>query len=266
MDRESILEKIKQADMVLVGLGEDFSGPPGPEGEWHYAAGKRRLEREGLSWLLPAWKEFCREKCADKGGRDGLDAALTGLAGLLREKNYFVVSESVDGRIFGAPWKEGRLVMPCGCAWRKQCSQGCGNVLEKTTEEEKAGLWAVLEELWAGGALTEPLLGVCPECGAPLIFNNVYAQNYNEGGYMDQWRLYTKWLQGTLNRRLFMLELGVGMCFPSVIRWPFEKIAFLNEKAFLCRVHERLYQMDEKLSGKGCGISWNVIDWLGRLC
>ena len=98
-----------------------------------------------------------------------------------------------------------------------------------------------------------------------MVLNNVYAQHYDEQGYLEQWSIYTKWLQGTLNRRLVILELGVGMQFPSVIRWPFEKIAFFNQKAFFLRVHESLYQLDEKLSGKGCGISQNAIDWLSQL-
>ena len=62
------------------------------------------------------------------------------------------------------------------------------------------------------------------------MLNNVYAENYDESGYLDQWGHYRKWLQGTLNRRLFVLELGVGMRFPSVVRWPFEKVAFFNQK------------------------------------
>ena len=60
--------------------------------------------------------------------------------------------------------------------------------------------------------------------------NNVYAENYNENGYLSDWQIYTKWLQGTLNKKVLILELGVGLVFPSVIRWPFEKIAFYNQK------------------------------------
>ena len=105
-------------------------------------------------------------------------------------------------------------------------------------------------------------LGNCPSCGKPLIFNNIYAEKYDENGYLSQWQLYTKWLQGTLNRRILILELGVGMKFPSVIRWPFEKIAFFNNKASFYRVNETLYQMSEELKDKGISIAKNSIDWL----
>ena len=36
----------------------------------------------------------------------------------------------------------------------------------------------------------------------------------------DSWETYTKWLQGTLNRNLVILELGVGMELPQLIRFP----------------------------------------------
>ena len=36
----------------------------------------------------------------------------------------------------------------------------------------------------------------------------------------DSWETYTKWLQGTLNRNLVFLELGVGMELPQLIRFP----------------------------------------------
>ena len=98
-----------------------------------------------------------------------------------------------------------------------------------------------------------------------MILNNIYAENYNEMGYLEQWKLYTKWLQGTLNRRVVILELGVGMKFPTVIRFPFEKIAFFNQKAEFYRIHEKLYQLTEDLKGKGQGISQNAIDCLRNL-
>ena len=86
------------------------------------------------------------------------------------------------------------------------------------------------------------------------MFNNLNAENYLEEGYLDQWAVYKKWLQGTVNKKVCILELGVGMKYPTVIRWPFEKITFFNQKAELFRVHSRLYQMTEEIKERGFGI------------
>ena len=76
------------------------------------------------------------------------------------------------------------------------------------------------------------------------------------------WDKYTKWLQGTLNRNVLILELGVGLKYPGVIRFPFEKAAYFNKKADFIRVHGRLYQMTEELGDKGISIAQNAVAFL----
>lgn len=70
----------------------------------------------------------------------------------------------------------------------------------------------------------------------------------------DSWEIYTKWLQGTLNRNLVILELGVGMELPQLIRFPFEKVAYFNQKSCLYRVHSHLYQMTEEIKERGYSV------------
>ena len=51
----------------------------------------------------------------------------------------------------------------------------------------------------------------------------------------EAWKHYTLWLSCTLNRNTVLLELGENYKDPSLIRWPFEKTAMLNNKAYLFR-------------------------------
>ncbi len=256
MDREEFLDRIEQSEMILVGLGEEFDGTKRLKRRAEYGRGCKCLEEKGLSWLLPAWNEYCLEQAQDSG----IGTALEKLGGFLKGKNHFVVSVSTNRKIALV----GRNVMPCGSVLRKQCSAGC--VLQDITEEDREGMRNFFREAAQGRPQSEAVsLGICPECGAPLVLNNIYTENYNENGYLDQWKLYMKWLQGTLNHRLLVLELGVGMRFPTVIRWPFEKTAFFNQKAYFCRVNENLYQLTKELAGKGCGISEDAVAWLAQL-
>ena len=71
-----------------------------------------------------------------------------------------------------------------------------------------------------------------------------------------------KWLQGTLNKKVLILEIGVNMEYPSIIRWPFEKTAYLNQKANFIRINESLPQLTEELKDKGISINVNGIEWL----
>ena len=88
------------------------------------------------------------------------------------------------------------------------------------------------------------------------------SENYVEEGYLPQWEKYTKWLQGTVNKKICILELGAGMQFPSIIRWPFEKVAFYNQKASFFRINEKLYQLTEEIGGKGISIERNAREYL----
>ena len=65
-----------------------------------------------------------------------------------------------------------------------------------------------------------------------------------------------------MNRRLCILELGVGFQYPQVIRWPFEKIAMYNQKAHLIRVSAKFPQLAEELSQKGVSVPEHPVQFL----
>lgn len=268
-DKSDILQKISEAEMILIGVGEEFDDSRALKKEEGYKAERESLLYSKLSFLLPAYQKLCRERIGSQ-----VYEVLCGLAKLVADKNYFVVATSTNDVVEQVSWREGRLVTPCGGSRSKQCTCGCEEGLVPVENEDTEiikGFFnkefkAAGEELpreWDYDALP---LGRCPKCNAPLVLNNIYAENYDEKGYLKQWELYTRWLQGTLNKRLLILELGVGMQFPSVIRWPFEKIAYFNQKAEFYRVNEKLYQLSEDLKEKGTSISENAIDWLRFLC
>ena len=71
----------------------------------------------------------------------------------------------------------------------------------------------------------------------------------------EAWKSYTLWLSCTLNRNTVLLELGENYNDPSLIRWPFEKTAMLNNKAYLFRIHRNFSQVPEELAGKSCPLA-----------
>lgn len=261
-DMDQLKKAIQEADMILVGLGEEFDQEKMLNQISAYKEGRQILEQSDNAWMIPAWNRMYSSE------DEKLLKHLKKLADVLSEKNYFVISTATNDAIREVPWREGRLVMPCGGSVRKQCPHGCNQGLTEVTADD----WKVMEHCKKSyedgdkSVLTSAIdLGICPDCSEPLILNNIYTEKYDENGYLDQWAIYTKWLQGTLNRKLLILELGVGLQCPSVIRWPFEKVAFYNQKAVFYRVNEKLYQLSEDLSTKGTAIAKNAIDCLEYL-
>lgn len=259
--KTKILEYIADADMVLVGLGEELNGKKFLKASPDYQEKAEMLEKQA-GWLLPAYQDMCLA-----GYQDEIKTALQKLVELLQDKNYYVLSTSTNPVIRQLPWKHDFLVMPCGSSTHKQCINGCEGVLEPVSEVDKNTLEAYLKEetLSKERFKEKKPLSVCPACGGPMVLNNYYLEKYNENGYLDKWQIYTKWLQGTLNKKLLILELGAEFDCPSVMRWPFEKVAFYNQKAKMIRVNERLYQLTEELKEKGLAIPQNAIEWLQML-
>lgn len=183
-------------------------------------------------------------------------AALKELKELLSGKNYYAITICTNSILKRAGFPDDRIVSPCGNVELKQCTNQCAGSLQELTDEDMNQF----EECLIRNE--EPVFGKCPICGENMILNNVYATHYDENGYLGNWKFYTKWLQGTLNKKLCVLELGTDLSFPSIIRWPFEKVAYYNQKAEFFRVNANLYHMTEELKDKGIAIAQNAIDWL----
>lgn len=83
----------------------------------------------------------------------------------------------------------------------------------------------------------------------------------NEDEGKGQWDKYMMWLSCTLNKKLLILELGVLLNYPQVIRWPFEKTAMLNNKAVLIRVNDSMPNIPTEIKDKAMGYKINAVDF-----
>lgn len=255
--KDIVLETMEDAEMVLVGIGGEFGeGTDKPEESAEYAVFMEKTGGNGqLQWMLP----FLEGIHAQNAGGGRVAEAYRVLEGLLRDKNYFIVSTRTDDCIYDTGLRQDRIVTPCGGYRLWQCVDGCGN---KVYDREEALLEKIRAWLDGNGTMEGMKAPLCPLCGKQMIPNNIKAGNYVEAGYLDAWNQYRKWLQGTVNRKLCVLELGVGMKYPGVIRWPFEKMVFFNQKSTLFRVHSKLYQLTEEIKDRGYKIGEKPIDFL----
>lgn len=257
---QNIKDKIADAELVLVGVGEGFQyGWGALLQDDRYREIEREIgEEERYVWIVPFLQKMilCRER------EDRWDRAYKALKLLLEDKNYFVVSLCIDDYLYGAGLDEDRLVTPCGGFRRMQCDQNCAGELYEIPADTYEAVLQYYRGKLSLADLKEP---VCAKCGRRLRFNQLGVERYAQEGYLEQWNVYTKWLQGTVNKRLCVLELGVGMSYPGIIRFPFEKMVYYNQKAFLYRVHPRLYQVGEEIADRSRGIAENPVDFLGLL-
>lgn len=180
----------------------------------------------------------------DAGGQPGLAEVYECLSRLVAGKDYFIITTVTDGLILEASLDTKRIVAPCGNVNWLQCSKTC------------------TKDIWEPFEIPD---GICPHCGSGLIGNTIEADNYIEEGYLPQWKAYTDWLAGTLNKKLLILELGVGFRTPTVVRWPFEKTAYFNKKARFYRINEKFAQISEEIGDKSVTMKENSVKFIKNL-
>ncbi|MBT9777637.1 hypothetical protein GPL15_14125 [Clostridium sp. MCC353] len=177
-------------------------------------------------------------------GQEWRGASYEKLKAVLNGKDYFIVTTVTDGEIYESGLDPSRIVAPCGNETWRQCSKSC------------------TKDIWEPGEIPDD---ICPHCGAPLIGNTINADQYIEEGYLPQWAVYTRWLTGTLNKKLLILELGVGFQTPTVVRWPFEKTAFFNQKSYMYRINEKFSQVTVELKDRAEAVSENSVEFVDKL-
>ena len=257
MEWLKLKEKIQDVELVLVGLGEEC------QYDWNVLLQDSRyqeIERETgdnekYVWIAP----FLQKMILRRGREKRWDEAYHILNKILEGKNYFIVSLCMDDYLYDAGFDETKIVAPCGGFRMTQCDKNCAGKLTQMPEESYEAVLRYYRGEAALSSLEEP---VCSLCGEKLRFNQLGVGRYAQEGYLGQWDNYTKWLQGTVNKKLLVLELGVGMAYPGIVRFPFEKVVYYNQKAFLYRVHPHLYQTGEEIAGRSRGIAENPIDFL----
>lgn len=271
-----IREAVEAAEMVLVGIGREF-GPELP-GTWGTLTSAGESDGEAAEREL---EDYCRSRFYSEVPKDHpVIRAYDSLRELIGVRPYFVVTLNTDDLIYRSKLEKDLIVAPCGSMGKLQCG---AHILEaeeirdrvlaeakrEVGEPERQKETAARESERAEESGTkEPgqpgwrKLAVCPQCGRPLRFHTIENEDYMESGYLPQWERYTRWLSCTLNRRLCILELGVDFRYPQVIRWPFEKTAFYNQKSLLVRVNSRFPQAAQELAQRTVSIGASPVEAL----
>lgn len=259
-----IEDKCNDADMVLIGIGEEF------QYDWdillqneRYQEIEKEIEEKELSeekeyrWIVPFLQKMALEKFPD----DKLDKAYQSLKKLIDGRNYFILSIAGDDYVYRYEFSENRIVTPCGGFRQMQCDCNCSGQIMAFDDDMYQKVLSYFRKEIKLEALSEPR---CELCGQKKRFNQLGVSKYAEEGYLAQWEIYKKWLQGTVNKKTCVIELGAGMEMPTIIRWPFEKMIYYNQKSFFFRIHSALYQLGENMGDRGIGIKEKSVDFLAN--
>lgn len=268
-----------EADIVLIGFGREFAVKIKDVIKDNPIYKESGLNESALDDLEKTWIELTlMAKTLEYDHNAVVKERLqiyNGLAEYLKsnkKENYFVVTTCNDDIITKSLFDGDRIVKPCGTLGYMKCDTGCfkhvydtkevyDNIYSILSEHHKKG-FTDRDNMW--NQLKEAM-PQCPMCKRLMSVNMVGTNNYSEEGYREQWDSYMSWLQRTLNKKLVMIELGEGFDTPTVIRWPFEKVAAINNKATLVRVNDRFWQITEDIEAKAVSVKMSGIDFVKEL-
>lgn len=139
------------------------------------------------------------------------------LLGLLRGKDYFVLTTNVDHCFQRAGFEKGRLFYTQGDYGLWQCGVPCH---ERTYDNEAAVRRMVVEQ--SGMRIPSELIPHCPVCGEPMTMNLRSDDTFVEDeGWHAAAERYAAFLEAHRGARTLFWELGTGMNTPSIIKFPF---------------------------------------------
>ena len=155
----------------------------------------------------------------------------TDLLELVKDKDYFVLTTNVDHQFQIAGFDKHRLFYTQGDYGLFQCSKPC---CQKTYDNEDA----VRKMVAAQHDMRIPteLIPKCPVCGAPMTVNLRSDMTFvqDDGWYAAAGR-YEDYLRRHENSHILLIELGVGMNTPVIIKYPFWQMTANNKDAtYVC--------------------------------
>lgn len=177
---------------------------------------------------------------------------------LVKDKDYFVLTTNVDHQFQKAGFDKQRLFYTQGDYGLFQCSEPCHSV---TYDNEK-----IIRDMVTGQAdmkIPTELIPYCPICGKPMSMNlradNTFVQD--EGWYKASER-YSDFIRRHSGLRVLFLELGVGMNTPSIIKYPFWRMAYDNPNAYYICINYGEAFAPSEISKKSLCIQGDIKDVL----
>jgi hypothetical protein len=265
MDKK-LAEVIKDYDSVIIGIGSEWNWiQTGIKKDPRYAELLDYSRQEGNKWLRPIL-EF---EYGYFHNNPEIDDAYRGLKKLIQNKDYFLVCDTFVQDAVMNGFDENLCVYPCGTYRFLQTSDPEDELLDVTVCDDFQGFVHRIHSIITdreGHLLPDENFYKPFHDGKSLYLNQKRQEysniKYNESAYLPNWDKYMKHLAGTMGKSLLVLELGVSLDYPTVIRWPFEKVAFVNDKARLIRVHEKLYHHTPEIENKTDSVPMNSVKFI----
>ena len=183
------------------------------------------------------------------------------LLSVVKDKDYFVLTTNVDHQFQRAGFDKKRLFYTQGDYGLLQCTKPC---CQKTWDNEEQ-IREMVEKQNNMRIPTE-LIPHCPNCGR-LMTTNLRADDkfVEDAGWYEAAKRYEEFTENVQGKKLLLLELGVGMNTPGIIKIPFLKMTMNDDKTtYACIGLDDVWIPDE-IKDRSIGIATDIAEVVYRL-
>lgn len=242
-----IKDLINKSDSILIGAGSGLSTSAGIKyfGKEFEKEFKPFIDKYNFQDLYTAsfydfkteeekWAFFAKFiKFADTGL--GSKPLYRKIFDLVKDKEYFVVTTNVDDQFERAGFDKNKIFATQGSYSKLQCSIPCHNKLYDNTEL----IEKMIEQTNGDLKIPSELVPTCSICGERMEVNlrkdEYFVQDDN---WYKQNKAYGDFIDSKENKKVLLLELGVGFNTPGIIRIPFEQMTLQYENWHLVRINK----------------------------
>lgn len=262
-------ENIRKADCVIIGAGAGASTAAGIQyggkrftdnfaefikkygGHYMtdmYAAGFYPYPSEEAKWGY--WSKHALMNRFDPPALP----LYTELYDIVKNKEYFVLTTNVDHQFYKAGFDEKRIFATQGDYGKIQCQKACH---PKTYDAED--LFRKMDKARRDCLIPSELVPKCPVCGGNMAMN-LRCDNYfvEDEAWHEAADRYAGFLEQNKDKKVVLLELGVGFNTPIIIRFPFEKMVRENSSYSLIRLNMDEAVVPESFGKRAIGIGGDM--------
>lgn len=239
-------DALKNAEYILIGAGAGLSDAAGLK-----YSGKRFtdrfadfIEKYGMEDLYSSsfyTFETLEEKWAYWARHISLNRYETPstelykkLHNLVNEKKYFVLTTNVEHQFWKAGFPDEKIFATQGDYGYIQCAKGCH---AKLYDNEM--LVSEMLKQTNDCKIPSGLVPKCPVCGGEMDVNVRKDEYFIQDEAWDKaYGNYSSFLKEIEKKKVVFMELGVGFNTPTIIRYPFEQLTYVNPNATIIRLNK----------------------------
>lgn len=257
IDYLKIKELINNADAIIIGAGAGFSTSAGIDyGEKNFKENFPELvQKYGMTDMYTSsFYNFTSEQERWSYWAKHIDylynvpakEVYLNLYKLLKDKNYFVITTNVDGQFLKAGFSKEKVFEIQGSLDKIQCSVGCHNTLYNDLELVKE-----MRKQDKDCKIPTNLVPYCPRCNEKMEVNLRKDAFFveDEHWHTQDYR-YEQFINDNKDKKLLLIELGVGFNTPSIIRFPFENMTLRFKNTTLIRVNNQFPELAFEIQDK----------------